>query len=384
MNKDNQTGDETPRAPEEKKHNGKCLGKGRRETLQAAVFALLFLAILLPVSYMVRTNGDVKDRFAGFYAEKKDSLDIVIIGSSPVFPYYAAPKLWGETGIAMYPLSTNVQRPAAMRYLAEEAEKTQSPALYIFEMRMYTMEEAGLMENMAYTRGVTDNLRYSPQRIRTIRGLVPEDDGEGRLSYYIDIMKYHTNWKMLALPSEWANMFYHHKHPLKGYTFRDEVGPQPMPACGGAKGVLAMPEEQEAYLLDLLAYLKAKGQEALFIVSPYGESMKEQQMFNYMAGIVEESGYAFLNLNDYYDEIGIVFEEDFADYGSHTNAVGAEKCTEFLKNYLKARYALPDHRGDASYDSWDKSYELWKTRQNEAVRTVRERIANEDYAQCEE
>ncbi len=352
-----------------------------KEFLQAAVFVLLFLAILLPVSYMVRTNGEVKDRFAGFYAEKKDSLDVVMIGSSPVFPYYAAPKLWGEAGIAMYPLSTNVQRPAAMRYLMEEAEKTQSPALYIFEMRMFTMEEAGLMENMAYTRGVTDNLRYSPQRIRTIQGLVPEDDEEGRLSYYIDIMKYHTNWKMLALPSEWANMFYHHSHPLKGYTFRDEVGPQPMPACGGMEGVLAIPEEQEAYLRDLLDCLKENGQAALFIVSPYGESAEEQQMFNYMAGIVEESGYAFLNMNDYYDEIGIVFEEDFADYGSHTNAVGAEKCTNFLKEYLTAHYTLPDRRGDVSYASWDKSYELWKTRQDEAVRTIRERIANGDYAE---
>ena len=357
---------------------------GKRAAFQILVFLMIFLAILLPVSYMVRTNGDVKDRFAGFYAEKRGSLDVAIIGSSPVFPYYAAPKLWGETGIAMYPLSTNVQRPAAMRYLMEEAEKTQSPALYIFEMRMFTMEEAGLMENMAYTRGVTDNLRYSPQRIRTIQGLVPEDDEEGRLSYYIDIMKYHTNWKMLALPSEWANMFYCHSHPLKGYTFRDEVGPQPQPLCGGAEGVLAIPKEQEAYLRELLACLKEEGKEALFIVSPYGESLEEQQMFNYMAGIVEESGYAFLNMNDHYEEIGIVFEEDFADYGSHTNAVGAQKCTDFLKEYLAAHYTLPDHRGDASYDSWDKSYELWKTRQDEAVRTVRERIANEDYAQYED
>ncbi len=390
MNKDKQTDERASQRTEQdkrddrdKKDNGRN-GKGRREAMQAVVFVLLFFIILLPVSYMVRTNGDVKDRFAGFYAEKKDSLDIVMIGSSPVFPYYAAPKLWGETGIAMYPLSTNVQRPAAMRYLAEEAEKSQSPALYIFEMRMFTMEEAGLMENMAYTRGVTDNLRHSPQRIRTIRGLVPEDDEEGRLSYYFDIMKYHTNWKMLALPSEWANMFYCHRHPLKGYTFRDEVGPQPKPLCGGAAGVLEIPEEQETYLRELLSYLKENGQEALFIVSPYGELPDEQQMFNYMAGIVEESGYAFLNMNDYYDEIGIVFEEDFADYGSHTNAVGAEKCTDFLKEYLTAHYALPDHRGDASYDSWDKSYELWKMRQEEAVGTIRERIANGDYAQYEE
>lgn len=352
--------------------------------VQILLFIVIFLAILVPVSYMVRTNGDVKDRFAGFYAEKKDSLDVVMIGSSPVFPYYAAPKLWGETGIAMYPLSSNVQRPAAMRYLVDEAEKTQSPSLYIFEMRMFTMEEKGLMDNMAYTRGVTDNLRYSPLRVKAIRGLVPEDDEEGRLSYYFDIMKYHTNWKMLVLPSEWANMFYSNSHPLKGYTFRDEVGPQPRPACGGDKGILAMPKEQEAYLRELIACLQEGKKAALFIVSPYGESPKEQRMFNYMREIIEQSGYSFLNMNDYYDEIGIVFEEDFADYGSHTNAVGAEKCTDFLEKYLQANYALPDHRGDASYASWDNSYTLWQTRQNEAVETVRERIANGEYAEIEE
>lgn len=367
-------------AQAEKQHRG-----GRRIwLLQTVCFLAVFMAILLPVSYMVRTNGDVKDRFAGFYAEKKDSLDVVMIGSSPVFPYYAAPKLWGETGIAMYPLSTNVQRPAAMKYLLEEAEKTQSPQLYIFEMRMFTMEEAGLMENMAYTRGVIDNMRYSPLRVRAIQGLVPEDDEEGRLSYYLDIMKYHTNWKMLVLPSEWKNMFYHNSHPLKGYTFRDEVGPQPMPDIAGVEGTKPIPKEQEAYLKELLTLLQKEDKDALFLVSPYGESPEEEQMFHYMEEITASYGYPFLNMNDYYEEIGIVFEEDFADYGSHTNAVGAEKCTEFLKGYLQAHYSLPDHRGDAAYASWDESYQLWRGQQEEAVETVRERIARGEYAEYEE
>ncbi len=374
------------RAVERKEERSGKQNRGLRGAwlLQAVCFLALFAAILLPVSYMVRTNGDVKDRFAGFYAEGKNSLDVVIIGSSPVFPYYAAPKLWGETGIAMYPLSTNVQRPAAMKYLLEEAEKTQSPQLYIFELRMFTMEEAGLMENMAYTRGVVDNMRYSPLRVRAIRGLVPEDDEEGRLSYYLDIMKYHTNWKMLALPSEWKNMFYRNSHPLKGYTFRDEVGPQPAPDCGGTTGIRPVPAEQEAYLRELIALLREKGRDALFLVSPYGESQEEQEMFNYMGEIIRAEGCSFLNMNDHYEEIGIVFEEDFADYGSHTNAVGAEKCTEFLKKYLQAHYSLPDHRGDAAYASWDASYLLWKERQSEAVETIRRRIENGEYAEIAE
>lgn len=355
-----------------------------RTAMQCIIFIVIFAVLLILVSYMVRTNGDVKDRFSGFYAEKNDTLDIVMIGSSPVFPYYAAPKLWGETGIAMYPLSSNVQRPIAMKYLVREAEKSQSPELYIFEMRMFTMEDAGLSQNMAYTRGVTDNMKYSPLRYETIQAMVSEDDEEGRITFHIDIMKYHTNWKMLVLPSEWGNMLYHKPSPLKGYTFKDEVGPLPMPDCGKADGTMAIPEEQEEYLRDLLDFLQEEKQDALFIVSPYGESLENQQMYNYMEEIVASYGYPFLNMNNYYEETGIIFEEDFADYGSHTNAVGAEKCTDFLRGYLLEHYEFTDKRGDAEYASWDKSYGLWKSEMETARETIRERIENEEYAVIEE
>lgn len=352
--------------------------------MQIAIFISIFIILFIAVSYMVRTNGDVKDRFSGFYAEKDDTLDIVMIGSSPVFPYYVTPKLWGETGIAMYPLSSNVQRPVAMKYLVQEAEKSQSPALYIFEMRMFTMEDERLSENMAYTRGVTDNMRYSYLRYKTIQAMVPEDQEEGRLSFYLDIMKYHTNWKMLVFPSEWANMAYHKANPLKGYFLKDEVGPLSMPDCGGAGGVASIPSEQEAYLKDLLDFLQAEGMDALFLVSPYGESLEEQQMYNYMEEIVSSRGYPFLNMNNYYDDIGIVFEEDFADYGSHTNVVGADKCTDFLREYLQEHYDIEDKRGDAAYTSWDEAYQLWQQENESARDKIRERIANEDYAVIEE
>ena len=342
--------------------------------IQITAFIGIFLLLLIAVSYVVRTNGEVKDRFSGFYAEKDDTLDIVIIGSSPVFPYYAAPKLWGETGIAMYPLSSNVQRPVAMKYLVEETEKSQSPQLYIFEMRMFTMEDEGLRENVAYTRGVTDNMRYSHLRYKTIQAMVPEDNEEERISFYLDIMKYHTNWKMLILPSEWANMTYHKANPLKGFEFKDEVVPCTMPDCGGAEGMTEIPPEQEAYLRDLLDFLKAGNRDALFIVSPYGVSASDQQMYNYMAEIAASYGYPLLNMNNYYEEIGIVFEEDYADYGSHTNAVGADKCTDFLGKYLQEHYSFTDKRGDGRYTSWDKAYELWQVQLEEAKAVIANHI----------
>lgn len=350
----------------------------RKQFVKSIVFIGIFLAAVISVSYMVRTNGDVKDRFSGFYAEKKDTLDIVMIGSSPIFPFYAAPKLWGETGIAAYPLSSNVQRPVAMKYLVEEVKKTQSPSLFIFEMRMFTMDDEGLMGNMAYTRGVTDNLKYSWNRVKTIQAMVPET--EGRLSYYIDLFKYHTNWKMLMLPSEWENWRYHKGSALKGFYIKEEVGPTVRPEAGGMQGKQAIPDSQEVYLKELLQYLQENELQALFIVSPYGEKIEEQLMFNYMAEIVEKAGYPFLNMNNYYDEIGIVFEEDFADYGSHTNLIGADKCTAFLETYLLEHYTFTDKRGNPAYASWEQSYTLWLQKAEEARETIAERIRKKEYA----
>ncbi|MCM1143675.1 MAG: SGNH/GDSL hydrolase family protein [Blautia sp.] len=354
----------------------------RKQFFKSVIFIGIFLVTFVSVSYMLRTNGEVKDRFSGFYAEERDTLDIVMIGSSPVFPFYAAPMLWGETGIAAYPLSSNVQRPVAMKYLVEEVKKTQSPSLYIFEMRMFTMDDEGLKDNMAYTRGVTDNLRYSWNRIRTIQAMVPET--EDRLSFYIDLFKYHTNWKMLMMPSEWKNWRYHKESELKGFYIKDEVGPTIRPEAGGMQGKLAIPDSQETYLKDLLQYLQDNKLQALFIVSPYGETPEEQQMFNYMAEIVEEMGYPFLNMNNYYDEIGIVFEEDYADYGSHTNIVGADKCTAFLEAYLLEHYQFTDKRGDSAYASWDRAYDLWLEQSEEARSLLAERIRKQEYAVKEE
>ena len=103
-----------------------------------------------------------------------------------------------------------------------------------------------------------------------------------------------------------------------------------------------------------------------------------------MEEIVTACGYRFLNMNNHYEEIGTVFEEDFADYGSHTNAVGAEKCTDFLREYLLEHYTFTDKRGEDAYQSWEESYDRWKTEMETARVTIADRIARGEYAEIVE
>lgn len=353
----------------------------KRQALKTISFICIFLVILVTLTYIIRTNGEVKDLFTGFYAEEEDTLDVIMIGSSPVYPFYSAPKLWGERGIACYPLSSHVQRPSAALPLLKEAYKTQKPRVVVFEMRMYTMEDGGMEGNMAYARGVTDNMKYSFNRIYAINRLV--SDPSERYTYYFDIFKYHSNWKTMVLPEQLACFRYEKAHPLKGFVIKDEVGPlekERVPDCMGLRTVKPIPAEQEERLYELLDYLKEQGQQALFIVSPYRLEPEEQEMFNYMKPIIASYGYDFINMNEYYEEIGIDFATDYYDYGGHVNALGAEKCTAFLGKLLEG-FDLPDKRGERGYESWDQAYELYLTEKDQALAVIWEHIEKEDYAE---
>lgn len=327
------------------------------KAFKAVIFILFFLLLLRSITYIIRIDGDVKNRFAGFYAEEENSIDVIFIGSSPVHPYYVFPKLYGEYGIVSYPLSSYQQRPKAAPYLIEEATKTQQPKVWVFEMRQYLSEESAMTENLAHTRGLTDNMKYSWNRIELINELV--DNPEERYTYYFDIFKYHSNWKTMILPRQLACFDYEVNDPWKGFLYNDEIVGSVFYDVSGVTDTMPIPTDKEEALRELLKLLDANNMEAVFIVSPYMLTDEMQMKYNYIEDIIEEYEYPFLNFNNYINEIGIDFSVDYYDVGNHANIYGAEKCTDFLAKFLLENYDLPDHRGEENYQSWDEAYELW-------------------------
>ncbi len=350
----------------------------KKQAAGAVVFMAGFLFLLVTVTYVVRTSGGVKERFAGFYAEKKNTIDVILVGSSPVYPFYSAPKLYGEQGIAAYPLSTNNQRPKAIKYLLTEAQKTQDPSLFVIELRMFTMPDEEWEDTMAFTRGVTDNLKYSWNRVQAIDALV--SDKSQRYTYYFDIFKYHSNWKTIVMPSQLACWRYEKKHPLKGLEIKGGVGPAKWTDLSGIVEVQKPPQVQVEVLEDLLSFIKDSGKDALFLISPYVMEETERKQFNYLTAVIADAGYRVLDLNRHVEEMGLDFGTDFYDYGSHVNALGEAKCTAFLGSYLKENYQLQDRRAQAGYESFDQAWEYYREVQAKEEESCLLDIANENWA----
>lgn len=330
----------------------------RKEVCKAISFILIFVLLLMGVSYIVRTNGDIKDRFAGFYAEEKNSIDVLMCGASTVGTTFSPGYMWGEYGFTAYPISSNAQRPKAIKYLLEEAYKYQSPEVVVIELRMFTYEDEEMKNDEAHIREVTDNMRYSPHRFKTVNEMTDGVDGfEDKLSYYFDIIKYHSNWAMFFQPEELQKVTYSKMDLHKGFEHPEQImfHDESIDRYIVTEERLAIPKEQEEVLRNLIEYLKEKKQKVVFVVAPIKYDADFFAKANYMKDIVEEEGFLYINMME---EIDLDFATDLLD-GSHTNILGAEKCSQVLGKILSEEYGLLDKRNEKDYESWDESYKAF-------------------------
>ncbi len=325
------------------------------EVTKVVVFLLIALFLLRSLSYIMRTNGESKDRFAGFYAKRRDTIDVLMIGSSTVGTSFSAPYMWGRYGFTSYPLSTNSLRPKAIKYLIEEGLKYQSPELIVIEMRTFIADDDDMAADEGHIRETVDNMRYSLNRIRAINALTEEFDD--KLPFYFDIMKYHPNWGILLEPNEWKKYDYSVYSKDKGFSvlahtegYRDST-PQVY-----TEDRIPIPRDQEQVLKELISYLKENQLQTLFVVSPRAQTEDYEEMMNYAGDIVREAGYDFIDLNYMYDRMGFDYRHDFDD-GAHTNIWGAVKCSDALGEYIKDNYSVTYDHDKRVIKQWDDAYD---------------------------
>lgn len=330
----------------------------RKEACKAISFILIFVLLLTGVSYIVRTNGHVKNRFAGFYAEEKNSIDVLLCGASTVGTTFSPGYMWGEYGFTSYPISSNAQRPKAIKYLLEEAYKYQSPEVVVIELRMFTYEDEEMKKDEAHIREVTDNMRYSPLRFKTVSKMTDGVESfEEKISYYFDIIKYHSNWGMFLQKEELQKFAYEKSDLHKGFEcptqimYHDEAIDRYIPT----KERIAIPMEQEAVLRELISFLKEKDQKPVFVVAPIKNDTEYFAKMNYMKDIVEAEGFPYVNMME---EMELDFAVDLLD-GSHTNILGARKCSQVLGEILSQEFGFADKRYQEGYESWDDSYKAF-------------------------
>ncbi len=355
-----------------------------RLKIKRIVASIVFIAILstliMNVGYAMRvpttkSEQDTQIFIKGFYSEPDDSLSVVLMGSSALYRYYVAPLAWEKFGFTSYSYASTCQSNDVTEYLMEDIQRSQTPDLYVVEVRQLvrgeTFEHFGKDElpkdrEDAYDSFLTNSMEYSLARFGAVNELFDTDV----LSYQIDVIRNHVLWKgALELDNTALSTDYSKEFPYKsGRT----VAIQRPFKCNDLKDYkesIKLTDDAYRQMDEVFEYIKENDLNVLFVSTPYVETEQTMSIENAVEDYMKKNGMNYLNCNKYYDEMGIDFEKDFYN-AKHVNVIGASKVTEFLGKYITENFEINKDYSEAVKKSWDKGYELWDAKRQQQLEKI--------------
>ncbi|MDD4200389.1 MAG: hypothetical protein PHS19_03260 [Eubacteriales bacterium] len=288
-----------------------------------------------------------------YYAEKENTLDGIVFGSSAAYRYWCPPEAFERHGMAVYCYGLQSMPIFAIKYYVSSALDTQSPKFIAIELRTVT-KNPGIYQT-GHVLTAVNRMPNSIERTSILAKFM-----EFSIEHDTRIRR---NSSVYGFPedngrAEHAEATIIEAGQYKGYipygsSTKKSFDVEDYPTDGSP-----IDEDYEKDLQDLLDYCDNLDCDVIFFATPFCDSGKRIRQMNYAIEIVEDRGYAVINMNEnsVIKAANLDFSKDFFN-STHTNEVGAIKVTDYLSNIFLTLYDLPDHRGDKDYYSWEKSYE---------------------------
>lgn len=335
-------------------------------------FAVVFCLMIVGLCDLFElSNGyNFAKRFSTFRDLPKDTVDAVWIGTSGADRYWLAPKAYDKYGMTVYTLSSEAMPTWLFTNMIDEAYTYQNPELILIDLRAFGQNNTKKNVMDVRARRVLDGMKaFSPNRIKTgfkamqtIYEAHKENQSRFDLSYLLSFIKYHTQWAEDDF--SFKKGFGENKHEYAGFYVNKTLSVQVKPQ----NGVIYSPDVYEDLdpvaeesLYDLLAYIKEKNLNVLFVDTPQFKDKTEMGRANTVYKILNENGvdyvHFFTEREDGAFTIEFDWQKDFYDSG-HVNYYGAEKFTDVFVEYLRENYDLPDRRDDPKVQAhWEGKYE---------------------------
>ena len=319
--------------------------------------------LLIHITYVLRTDTDEKRNLMGFYYEQADTLDAVFIGSSSLWSSISPLSIYDEYGITSYIIATSAQRPSSLYYLLKEAQKTQPNAVYFIDISTAQYEnEVWAEQNEGSVRRVTDGLKYSMNRLAC--NYEQTKGRKNKISYYVDIIKYHSEWRNF-----WKNRSHWNfevENPNKGFNMLTSLTPLEAFTWREEKNIPICPEAEQT-LRKLLEYCRKKELNVEFTMAvstgaSYGKAV-------YMRELVESYGFNLFIFNEHLQDMQIDYSKDFAD-AFHLNVSGAKKASSYFGKYIVDKYSFPDIRENVNYAAWDMNAVALREKMDSSIVTI--------------
>lgn len=334
-----------------------------KKILKASVFVTIFFIIFLTVQQIMtpkwRDSADAEtEKFGFYYSLPKNTIDYIMLGTSPSFINVNIPQIYAETGITGYTLGTGRQSAKLSYYWLEEALKTQSPSIVFWEV-------SPLLRNSVTDADITRAIvpmKFSLNKLRAIKYCKKNTQTFSEILF--PIIQFHSRWDSLGKEDFNSNI-----EDMNYYLYGSYITFNVNPSTNKDRGYIdysiyeyndhsfqavgsVQPTVQDdaKYYFEKMLKLCEKNEVQLIPVKlPVMRWSKEQSkcIENYL----DQYGIELLDLTDN-PNIPMVWAQDTGDNGYHLNYWGTSKVSHYIANFLKNR-EIKGHKGDEKYSEYD-------------------------------
>ncbi len=328
----------------------------RRFAVRIICFTVLTGSIILYGLYVLTPKNEYGIcPMINLYSQPKDSVDVLVIGSSLAYAGCNTNVLWRAYGIASYNLCGAEEPFWSTYYELKEGLRYQRPKLILLDAKAasYTVDYSKRGRVIQATYGIL----HPDYRIGGICAAV--ESSQDALGFVLGYPQVHYNYRDLtpehfAFPptnegrgSSWKGFIeidlteQHSEYDIALTTQKKKMKPR-----------------AEEYVRKIFDLVQEENIPLAVVAFPNPDYGHDHPYYMSLFEIADEYGIQCLNYNSMYGTIGLDFSKDFADW-QHLNVGGGIKMSLKLGYDLVHDFGIPDRRGDPVYDSYEECAEIW-------------------------
>lgn len=324
-------------------------------SVRLVCFSLLLCAVLVYGAYVLTPKEDYGIcPMTNLYVQPKDTVDLLVIGTSLAYSGCNTNVLWRDFGIAGYTLGGAEQPFWETYYLLREAVSLQRLTLIVLEAKAacYVKDYSSRARTIQHTFGILNPVH----RIEAIFGC--QENIREAMDFVLAYPQVHNRYAGITWEDfSWPPSNQGRGTAWKGYIETDLVEPHLRPR-GSVSSPKSLGRRSEEYVRKIFELARAEDIPIILVAFPTPDYDNDAAYLVSLWTIAEEYGIPWIDYNSQDMNVGLDYSMDFADW-QHLNVRGSIKMTRRLGKDLGTIFELPDRRGDPAYESYNVCADTW-------------------------
>lgn len=180
-------------------------------------------------------------------------------------------------------------------------------------------------------RDAIDKMRFSSNKVDAIKNSVENE--EDRMSYYLNIIKYHSRYKEIDV-ADIKTAFFGYTIDNKGYIALEETGYVFDNTNELTNNEIEIYKKNIEYLNKIINLAKEENIKLIIVKTPTSYGKEDMARLNYVKRVANENDILFLDYMNDMDDLNLDYSKDFYDAG-HLNKNGSIKFTNKFTEIIK-------------------------------------------------